>query len=59
MPEGEYRFRVGAFKIYGDESTDEDLAATISEPFVIKYTADSVGLPGSNSTGNSTVALRR
>ncbi|KAH7412915.1 peptidase S8/S53 domain-containing protein [Cadophora sp. MPI-SDFR-AT-0126] len=56
LPEGEYRFRVGAFRIYGDESTDEDLIATTSEPFIIKYTADSVGLPGSsNSTLNSTL----
>ncbi|PVH82438.1 subtilisin-like protein [Cadophora sp. DSE1049] len=56
VPEGEYRFRVGAFRIYGNESRDEDLAATISEPFVINYTANSVGLPGgSNSTLHSTL----
>ncbi|KAH8586391.1 peptidase S8/S53 domain-containing protein, partial [Bisporella sp. PMI_857] len=46
LPEGEYRFRVEALRIYGDEAKEEDWLENASEPFALRYTEDSVGLPG-------------
>ncbi|KAH9219798.1 peptidase S8/S53 domain-containing protein [Leptodontidium sp. 2 PMI_412] len=50
VPEGEYSFRVSALKIYGNQTKDEDWISHTSEPFVLRYNEDSVGLPSSNST---------
>ncbi|KAH7348577.1 peptidase S8/S53 domain-containing protein [Rhexocercosporidium sp. MPI-PUGE-AT-0058] len=49
IPAGEYKFRLSVLKIYGDKAKDTDWISTVSEPFVLRYTPESVGLP-SNST---------
>ncbi|KAH7370242.1 peptidase S8/S53 domain-containing protein [Rhexocercosporidium sp. MPI-PUGE-AT-0058] len=56
IPAGEYKFRLRALKIYGNETKDTDWLSTNSEPFVLRYTPESVGLP---SSSNSTVERRR
>ncbi|KAG4437771.1 hypothetical protein IFR05_006756 [Cadophora sp. M221] len=50
LPEGQYNFRVSALRIYGNETRDEDWIPNVSKTFLLRYTEDSVGLPGSKST---------
>ncbi|CZT41794.1 uncharacterized protein RSE6_01583 [Rhynchosporium secalis] len=46
IPAGEYRWRIRALKIYGDANNVNDWVSHVSDPWVLKYTPESVGLPG-------------
>ncbi|CZT50644.1 uncharacterized protein RSE6_11668 [Rhynchosporium secalis] len=48
IPAGEYRWRIRAKKIYGDEKVADDWVVADSHVFVFKYTKESVGLPAQN-----------